>query len=105
MDKYINPVITKILWYYDYRKLKWPIAEEALLWAMSELGEAWEVLAAKGDWVRNNPEEKEPYSKERLAEEIGDAIMMLLVLSIVEDTPDPIEILKEKMERKTNASN
>lgn len=70
--------------YYKHRGLKWPNTEEALMWAMTEIGEVCElILAQKGGWSRNNPEKDKYLSEDeyanRLEEELGDVIMMLQV--------------------------
>lgn len=86
--------------YYAHRDLKWPTTIQALMWAQTELAEVYELLLARdGGWVRNNPESKEAFSKERLAEELGDTIMMLFVAGIIEGV-DPIAALKNKIESK-----
>lgn len=84
--------------YYAARKLKEPTAKEALLWAQTEMGEAIDLrMQLDGGWVRNH--EKEPYSPERYAEELGDAIMMLLKAGMAEGV-DPLAALEEKLNRK-----
>jgi NTP pyrophosphatase (non-canonical NTP hydrolase) len=86
--------------YYDKRGLKWPTFSDALKFVHTELAEVYELdLARVGGFVRNNPETKPKFNKEDLAEELGDAIMMLLVAGIVEDV-DPIAALIAKMKRK-----
>ena len=71
--------------YYKVRGLKWPTVEQAMMWTQTELGEVYELLLARdGDWVRNHPWNKAMYSPGALAEELGDAIMMLIVAGIVE---------------------
>ncbi len=86
--------------YYELRGLKWPTAEEAMMWAETEMGEVYEILLAqKGGWVRNNPEDHTASSADELGTELGDVIMMLMVAGIVQGT-DPITCLTNKMERK-----
>ena len=90
----------RILDYYRVRGLKWPDVDDALSWALTEYAEVIELrLANKGGWIRNNPEDKEPYSDERFAEEIGDTIMMLLIAAMGKGI-DPIAALINKMDRK-----
>jgi len=86
--------------YYRLRNLKWPTVEEALMWAQTESGEVYEqLLAREGGWVRNNPDEHEEYDRKKLAEEISDQILMLLVAGMV-DGFDILQIMRDKMERK-----
>jgi len=86
--------------YYNERKLKWPSFDEAMKFVVTELAEVYELdLARIGGFVRNHPETKEEFSKERLSEELGDAIFMLLVAGYVEGV-NPIESMKAKMCKK-----
>lgn len=87
--------------YYEHRHLIWPgNADTALDWALTEMAEAKELLLARqARWVRNHPQNEEPFSRERLAEELGDILMMVMVAGMVEGL-DPIQALREKIERK-----
>lgn len=87
--------------YFRYRGYHWPDVNEALQFALTELGEACEVLLARNpNWVRNHPEDKpQYYSPIDFEEELADAIMMLQVAGMVECL-DPIEALARKLERK-----
>ena len=87
--------------YYERRGMRWPATgDEALDWALTELAEAKELLLArKGDWVRNHPENKEDFTQQRFAEELGDLIMMTLVAGMVEGL-DPLAVLEEKINGK-----
>lgn len=97
-------LVSTIREYYDKRSLVWPQnVWEALGWAISELGEAYELLNARQrNWIRNNPEECPEFTPELLAEELGDAIVMIVVAGIVEGV-DPIQALYDKMQRKLDA--
>lgn len=88
---------------YAKRELKWPdSADEATDWALTELAEVKELLLArKGGWVRNNPENHPEFDKERLAEELGDVIRMCIVAGVVEEV-DPLEAMVVKSRRKMN---
>lgn len=91
--------------YYEVRDLKYPDAWKSLGWAITELGEVFEqLLAREGGWVRNNPEDHEEFTKERFSEELGDVIMMLMVAGYVEDV-NPIQSLKDKINRKLEKLN
>lgn len=86
--------------YYDQRGLKWPTTQQALLWAMSEVGEAAnDLLQGTGGWVRNNPDTR---SGEELlndyATELGDAIMMLIVAGLVVNR-NPLAYMHQKIAR------
>src|SRR5688572_12188954 len=86
--------------YYDFRNLKFPNFHQAMSWVHTELGEVYElILARDGGWVRNNPETKEAFSKERLAEELGDAIFMLIVAGMAEGV-DPLKAMEHKIREK-----
>jgi hypothetical protein len=86
--------------YYEERKLKRPNSAEAILWAITELGEVCELyLARDPEWVRNNPEDKEPFSTKRFAEELGDVITMLQVAGRAMGR-NPIATLDAKIRRK-----
>lgn len=86
--------------YYTSRGLTLPNFDNAMKFVQTELAEVYELdLARIGGWVRNNPQNKPTYSKEKMAEELGDAIMMLMVAGITEGV-DPIQALTQKMERK-----
>ena len=90
----------EIIEYYKKRNLKIPNVWEALAWVHTEMAEIYElILAREGGWVRNNPDSHAPFDKEKLAEEIGDTIFMLMVAAIVEGV-DPVKAMKEKMSRK-----
>lgn len=89
----------RIVYYYMVRGLKWPNTDQAMAWAITEYAEAVELLFSKGDWIRNNPEDKEGFSKERFAEEIGDVIFMLLVACVNEEV-NPFKALVDKMDKK-----
>lgn len=84
--------------YYEARKYQWPTTYESMAWAHREMGEAYEVLLAKRpNWVRNNPaNHPTEFSKDRFAEELGDAIMMLIVAGIVEKV-DAINAMLSKI--------
>jgi hypothetical protein len=89
-----------VLHYFSKRKLVWPSFKDAMQWAQTELAEVYELdLARSGDWVRNNPQDHPPFDKDKLAEELGDAIFMLIVAGLVEGV-DPLEAMINKMIRK-----
>ncbi len=85
--------------YFSVRRLQWPSTEQAILWTITELGEACELLLAlKGGWVRNDPGSKERYSRERFEEELADAIMMLMVAGMSHNS-NPLAALRRKMQK------
>lgn len=93
-------LMTRIKEYYEIRGLKVPTVEEALMFVHTELAEVYELLIARsGGWTRNNPQNKPVFTKEGLGEELGDAIMMLMVAGWVEGV-DPVKALLEKLYRK-----
>ena len=91
--------------YYEKRQLKWPDFHQAMKFVHTEIGEVYELdLSRDGGWVRNNPENKEPFNKQRLAEELGDCVMMLIVAGIAEGV-DVESALKNKLSNKLKKEN
>lgn len=78
-----------------------PDARDAILWSQTEVAEAIELLMARKQWLRNHPVDKEQWSPERFAEELGDAILMLIIAGIVEDV-DPTWAMMSKIADKLN---
>jgi len=67
------------------------------MWVITEIAEVCEqLLGMEGGWTRNNPDDHDAPSNERLAEELGDAIMMCMVAGIVRGL-DPFEAMLDKM--------
>ena len=92
-----------IAMYYEKRQLKWPNFDDAMKFVATEIGEVYEVDLARTDgWVRNNPDGKPIFTKEQLASELGDVIMMVMVAGIVEGV-DPLDALVKKINRKLEA--
>lgn len=90
-----------VVLYYQLRGYVIPCVEDALLFHFTEVGEASECLLARGQgFVRNNPDDHPPFDRSQFGEELGDAIMMLIVAGLVEGV-DPVACLLEKMGRKT----
>jgi NTP pyrophosphatase (non-canonical NTP hydrolase) len=85
--------------YYEYRNLTRPTPEQAMMWAASELGECFDMLLSKHQWVRNNPDKHPPFTQVGFGEECGDLIMMLIVSAQGEGV-DPFECLESKLLRK-----
>lgn len=98
MSKTLIKIIQKE---YAVRGKKWPTAQEAILWATTELGEAIDLLLMQNTtWVRNHPDAKELFTAERFSEELGDVICMLIVAAIVADAPNPLTSLRNKLTSK-----
>lgn len=76
----------------------WPDINDALQFVDTELAEVKELLLARKPYRRNHPENKEAFSEERLAEELGDALYMIIVTGIVSGT-NPIDAMFDKMIR------
>lgn len=95
-----NEIIDLIKEYYIERNLQWPTFSDALKFVHTEIAEVYELdLDRIGGWTRNHPENKPKFSKESLSEELGDAILMLLVAGIVEGV-NPLESMINKMNLK-----
>jgi len=98
-------VYNLIIEYYRKRGLKWPDFNDAMKFAITELGEVYEIdLARTGGWVRNNPGSKPGFDKEDLGRELGDVIMMLMVAGIVEGV-NPLAALINKINTKLKVTN
>jgi NTP pyrophosphatase (non-canonical NTP hydrolase) len=93
-----------ILDYYDKRKLILPDFDDAMKFVATEIGEVYEVDLSRKEWVRNHPENKPQFSKEKLSEELGDCILMLMVAGYSEGV-NPIQSLKDKINRKLEKLN
>ena len=93
----------KTLIYYEFtaRGLKWPDTTEAILFAMTELGEVCEARlnSCNPEWVRNNPDKHPPADDYEVAEELGDVIRMCLVAGYGMGH-DPLKFMVKKCERK-----
>jgi NTP pyrophosphatase (non-canonical NTP hydrolase) len=86
--------------YYDKRGLKRPSFSDALKFLVTELGEVYELdLSRVEGYVRNNPESKPKYSKELMAEELGDVLMMVIAAGMAEGV-DPVDALEKKIKSK-----
>ncbi len=87
-----------IINYYEKRGLKWPSFDNAMKFAIAEIGEVYEIdLTRYSGWVRNNPNNKPTeFDKEKLGDELGDVIMMIMVAGIVEEV-DPLAHLVRKI--------
>lgn len=84
--------------------LVWPkTTEDALLFAQTEISEAVEVLFARKDYIRNHPKDKPQWSAKKFSEELGDAIFMLIVASIMQGR-DPIMSMYSKMRDNAHTS-
>ena len=95
-----GPLMGAVVQYFKLRGYKIPTINEALMFAHTELGEAYELLLAReGGWIRNHPGSKPKYSPEALAEELCDAIMMLAIAGWAMHV-NPIDALRAKMMRK-----
>jgi NTP pyrophosphatase (non-canonical NTP hydrolase) len=89
--------------YYVIRDLKKSNVWQNLAWATTEMGEAYELLLAReGGWKRNNPDTHPEWDKKKFGEELGDAIMMLIVAGQVEGV-DALDALVDKLTRKLEA--
>lgn len=96
----MSELAQKIAEYYEKRELVKPSLSEALDWVQTEMGEVYEVkMSWDPKWIRNNPKDHPVKTKEDLAEEIGDVILMLMAAGMAEGV-DPIDALEAKMKSK-----
>ena len=80
-----------------------PTTQEGLLWCLTELSEATEIaMGSDPKWVRNNPEDHEENSKDRLAEELGDLIYMAIVTAEAAGIPNPLVIMVDKIQKQND---
>ena len=85
--------------YYQVRELKVPDIAEAMMFAASELGEAFDVLLEmRGGWTRNHPGDK-LNTVDALVNELADVLMMVMVAGETLDV-DLEEVLIARMKRK-----
>jgi len=79
---------------------EWPSVEDALLFVTTEVAEAMELVLAMPHrkYKRNHPEDKEPFSRERLADELGDIIYMCMITGLVQNV-NPFEAMLNKMQK------
>ncbi len=93
-------LVELVKYYYEKRGLTYPNFDNSMKFVATEIAEVYELdLARTGGWIRNNPQSKPSYSKESMAEELGDAIMMLIVAGIQEGV-DPIDAMTSKIKKK-----
>jgi hypothetical protein len=102
-EDFSNVMARRIATYFSFRGLREPTGKDALLWAHDELGEAWNVLSQQEPWVRNNPDDKEPWSKEAYGEELGDAMLMTFVAGYLEQA-DSLFCMLAKIAKKLTES-
>lgn len=90
-----DELIERIEKYYRDRNLKWPDKKDAAIWLSTEVGELLDsLMRLELGWVRNTVKASDP------AEELADCLMMVMVCSKSLGI-DVVEVLLEKMERKT----
>jgi hypothetical protein len=82
--------------HFNAKGRMWPNVKDALGFALTELAEAWELDLARTPYIRNHPGDKEPFTKERFAEELGDVIYMCIIAGWVENV-DVVDAMYEKM--------
>ena len=87
--------------YYQRRNLIWPKSHEGILWAITEMAEAIELLMPElNNWVRNHPDNRpSEFESGKFEEELGDVIMMAQVAGMVRGL-DPIQALRDKISEK-----
>ena len=87
----INHIINR---YFDFRGYDHPDAQRSLNFVYEEAGELARAFNAnQGNWVRNNPREKEG----NIGAEAGDVLMMMTKMMSELGISDPIEQMLKKM--------
>jgi hypothetical protein len=85
--------------YYEARGYAEPTTYEAMAWAQTEIAEAYEILLASKQWVRNHPEDHPTrFDAYQFGKELGDAVMMLLKAGFTVGV-DPLVCLEETLRR------
>lgn len=96
----MSNLMDEIVEYTSKRQYVMPNIWQAMGWINTEIAEVYElILDREADWVRNNPDGKPRFSKQELAEELGDIIFMVMLAGHSEGV-DPLESMKNKMDRK-----
>lgn len=106
MDKlldFTDQLRNYLVYYIKERPLIMPNFDDAMKFVITELAEVYEFDLSRKTWIRNNPDDKPSFSKEKLSEELGDAIMMLMVAGIAEGV-NPLKSLYEKTQLKLKES-
>jgi hypothetical protein len=99
--------ITREIYDYVERRVEngtlvFPSTEDALLFCVTELAEASEVLLARKDYVRNNPKDKPSFSQAKFGSELGDVILMCIVAGISAGA-DPMASMLSKVRKDARA--
>jgi len=95
-DAYI--IASTIDFHFRGRGRVQPTVEDGLLWMVTEIGECFELWSAQKDYKRNNPDDKEAYSKERFGEELGDVVYMAIITGLVAGV-NPLAAIFLKMKK------
>ena len=91
----MRQIIEVIREYMAFRKQTWPTGQEALLFTVTEIGEAVDaMLRQDSKWVRNNQKES------NIGDEIGDVAQMLEIASYELTGKSATENMLEKMKKK-----
>ena len=101
-----KPIIELIEDTWKKKGRLWPSLWEGMGWVNTELGEAYELLLTKDEyrWVRNTPEKHGKWDQFKFEEELGDAILMLMVTGMAIGL-NPMEGLREKLEKELEIRN
>jgi hypothetical protein len=92
-----NDVTRDVLKHFVEHKRIQPTIKDALGFIVTELAEVWELDLAREPYIRNHPEDKEPFTKERFAEELGDVVYMCIIAGSIEHV-DVIDAMYKKMQ-------
>lgn len=92
----VNQLTLKVLLHFNNSGKIWPSLEDAILFLQTEIGEAIELLLSKKPYKRNHPDNKELFTKERFAEELGDVIYMAIIAGNIAEV-DVIQVLLKKI--------
>ena len=89
----------QVIDHFEAKGKVWPNITDGLLFTQTELSEAIELILGKDrEYVRNNPDDKEAYTPERFAEELGDVIYMCIITGVVAGV-NPIDAMHNKMRK------
>lgn len=93
---FLDPLTYEVIETFNALGRVWPTTQDALLFIHTEVSEAAELDLARRPYLRNHV--KEPYTPERYAEELGDAIYMAIIAGRVEGV-DAVQAMRDKMAR------
>ena len=97
---FLDPLTYEVVETFNALGRVWPTTPDALLFIHTEVSEAAELDLARRTYIRNHV--KEPFTKERYAEELGDIIYMAIIAGRAEGV-DAVAAMRAKMQKQLEA--